>query len=208
MKTLPLFGGWPVLTALILSFAGCSHTPAPTGNIISSRGAWLIGKNSIGPLRVGMTLPEAAAALGPDYQIRPPMERPLIFLDAYYVVSDLTGREVVRFLMAGDISRPTAPGNTIGSITATSPVVTTPEGVSPGMFISSAERILGPAAFEMEAESMGGEWVSFKSQPSYLAFATNGKAGIYHSPPLSGQLTTMEYHPMAVIESISVGIFQ
>ncbi|MFZ4681452.1 MAG: hypothetical protein ACOYMS_03030 [Terrimicrobiaceae bacterium] len=202
MKILPQirFAGF----GLSLLLAACS-APEQKPNTGSPSASWRISPQAAGPLRLGMTAVEAAAALGSSYRVTNPLAQPFVIIDAQFVVWDGAGEKLMEFLMT-DALQPSRPGNTIGTIMARSPRLATAEGVAPGMTIKAAAAIYGAAMLRKSAEEgFGGEWVSFARAPSGLRFSVSGpgggQAGLYE--PSTFQ--SANHVEGAVIHAIEIG---
>ncbi len=182
-----------------LGLLGCqSPASRPSG------GPWVIGPDSVGPIRKGMTVTEVRAVLDRGCHVVAPMARPIMVSDAEFVVRDAAGRDVAAFEMA-DTFNPLAAGNVISRVIALGAGVNAPGRVHPGMRIADAARIYGPAELSMEMEATGLEMLRFRNQPAFLTISPSRNAGIFSDPPRSGISVTENYRPDAVIARIATG---
>lgn len=204
-RIFPLLG---VLTTLVL-LTGClpeGRSPAASA-VVGSR--WAIESRSVGPLSLGMTIPEARRALGAGWRLDPPPARPILVPDAAFRVRDSSGKEVARVFLT-DTLNPLKPGNTIGSIEAVAASCETLHGVRPSQFVTEVTAVYGQPTFRQH-QDVGTETVSFARQPAGLTFFVadddGSSAGIY-DPRVddgNGHWTSQAHHATARITAIAVG---
>ncbi len=202
MKLLPQIRwagfGW------VLLLAACS-APEQKPNTGSGSANWKITPDSAGPVRLGMTAAEAAAALRPSSRVTSPSDQLPMIINSQFVVWDAAGTKLMEFLMA-DALKPNRPGNTIATIMAASPRLATAEGVTPGMTIEAAAAVYGPAMLRKSAEEgFGGEWVSFARAPFGLRFSVSGPQGGQAGLYAPSTFQSANHVPGALIHTIEIG---
>ncbi len=203
--------------------AACSTSPEAASP--SARGAaWIVSPASAGPIRLGMTVAQAQAALSPDYQLVDPPNAwfnsqsapqgdveqeiggpALLVANAQFSVKDPSGNKILEFLTS-DPANLQAPGNRIVMISLLSARFSTAAGVRPGDKIADAAQIYGPPSLlDNDTEGFGREWVIFRSGPAGLRFQSSQAgerlAGIY-SP---GSDSTSSYASGSEIQAIVIG---
>jgi len=175
--------------------------------VVGSR--WAIESRSIGPLTLGMTIPEARRALGPAYRLVPPPARPVLVVDAGYRVLDQSGKEIAQIFLT-DTLNPLKSGNTIAMIEATAGSCQTLHSVRPGHYVTEVTAIYGQPTFRQH-QDVGTETVSFARQPAGLTFFVTGgqglSAGNYEArvDDGNGNWISQSHHAAARITSIAVG---
>ncbi len=179
----------------IILFAGMFAGSAD----ISAQSAYTITENSVGPVRLGMTVAEAKRALR-AYTFRRASDGEGIAL------IEVTRRNRVYMrLFAGeeDSRRPINNSAKIEQIEVLNPLYRTPKGIYPGIRVDRAERIYGKVQEIVMSEIESREYAKFANQPDYYTFrvqANNATAGVYPR----GQMTTIRAASNAYISGIII----
>ncbi|MDF1825000.1 MAG: hypothetical protein P1U68_10180 [Verrucomicrobiales bacterium] len=158
----------------------------------------LITANSVGPVRIGMTIGEARAAI-PSATF----ERTSDGEGIAYVAVIENGETL--FELNTDTYDPAAPiddAETIGFIQVWSPRYKTTDHISTGTSVEEAETTFGPIKEIMLSEIESREYAEFKNQPSGLYFRLTHKSGTAGNY-LNNNLTT-RYNSGATIHTIEV----
>ncbi|HAT30852.1 MAG TPA: hypothetical protein DCW29_08390 [Janthinobacterium sp.] len=181
---------------LALAAACCAaHAAAP-----AIEQACFITPTGMGPIRIGMTLAQAKAAL--------PMARfkRSATGDGVPMVSVLVGRagdEAGELMdLSADEDDPDKPINwkrKISVIDTRNPACKTAEGVGPGMLAKKVEKIFGPTKEIELTEIESREYIEFKKQPRTLFFQLDNK-GIY----AKGKNRTRRFEPDASLFKVGV----
>ncbi|MGA1262811.1 MAG: lysozyme inhibitor LprI family protein [Prochlorothrix sp.] len=164
---------------------------------------WVITPDGLGPVKVGMTLGDLKAELGPDYQFTA--------IDAFMV--DFGAVEVSRgdealFYLLYFVGEPLTDSDPITWIQVESDRFTTPEGIGPGSTIEEAEAVYGAATLNYNTDNEMREYVFFKDQPEGFSFRTDGEpgafAGLYELEEGESYQETQNYRPDATIASLMI----
>lgn len=164
----------------------------------SGPSADLITADAVGPVRLGMTIGEAKAAM-PSATF----ERTSDGEGIAYVAAIENGETL--FELNTDTYDPAAPINdaeTIGFIQVWSPRYQTADGIGTGTSVAAAEQCFGTVKEIMMSEIESREYAEFTNQPSGLYFRLtheNSTAGVYDSDNF-----TTRYNSGATIHAIEV----
>ena len=212
------YGGiWTALAGLIL-FTGCtSSSPIADSPVVEAPADqgpsleeidWQIDWDRVGPVQVGSTLEEIAAALGPGFEIA----------DAGTLGEGLGGYsvsldgEVLLYFGSYD-----SEGEMFDLLLVDNPRLGLASGLRPGTTLAEAADLHGEPRLWFHSVSHGRESVSFPDNTGdsseTIQIETQGveslQAGIYGDPEPEDEdlFVTTEYDPAGTIKSISVTCF-
>lgn len=163
--------------------------------------ALLMTDTSIGPVRLGMTEGDLLDALEPGWTIGPDE---ITFEEGFDVRPVEANGQTLFFV------RFSPDNDQVDTIVTTSSVVTTDQGLSPGMSVDDAEALLGSATLTFYRFEGGRESVEFPTEVPQLVRprAGDGMAGIYDfeiepEDPI-GPFVTTEHLAEARIFSLTI----
>lgn len=145
---------------------------------ISAQSTFAITENSVGRVRLGMTVAEARRAM-PGYTFRRSSDG-----EGVALIEVRRRNRLYMTLYAGEenSSRPINDSAKIEQIEVWNSFYRTAKGVYPGIPVSRAERIYGKVQEIMMSEIESREYAKFTNQPDYLTFRVQAKdatAGVY-----------------------------
>ncbi len=204
-------------TLLLVTVVSCGSAPGDeaiegegttiAAEVQSESGAavsdWVITPDGLGPVRVGMTLGDLKAELGPDYQFTA--------IDAFMVdfgaVEVSIGDEALFYLLYFT-AEPLTDSDPITWIQVESDRFQTPEGIGPGSTIEAAAAVYGMATLNYNTDNEMREYVFFEDQPEGFSFRTDGEpgafAGLYEQGEGDSYYETQRYRPDATIASLMI----
>jgi len=155
----------------------------------------LITPDSLGPIRLGMTLEEAGRAI-PEARLKRTSDGD----GAALVAVEIGGQELmVLFADEEDPEGPIDGSKRIEVIETFSPSCSTALGIHPGSSIADAEKAMGPTVRILKSEIESREYIAFRNQPPHTTFRLD-YTGIFPE----GSNETTRYQPEAKIFSIAI----
>lgn len=182
-----------LLSTLLLVFVFAGN------QIISAQSAYAITENSVGSVRLGMTVAQARRALR-GYTLRRSSDGEGI---ALIDVRRLNRTYMTLYAGEEDPGKPINNRAKIEQIEVVNSRFRTPKGVYPGMRVNLAERVYGKVREIMTSEIESREYATFTNQPDHFIFqlrANGSTAGVYPR----GQMRTIRAASNAFIYSITI----